>query len=93
MRERRFLGELESLDVVYERDSKQRLEPPLHPKAAVFDHILLLARGIIYREAKERRRSHVLKEFERRVIEIERSIAGCKSLGEQQLAANRGVGA
>jgi hypothetical protein len=91
MRERRLLESFLPIGEVMEEARRKRLGPPLDPRAAAYSHALLLARGVIYRETIARRRPHVLRAFEERIAQIERSVSNCKTLGDQLVELERAL--
>jgi hypothetical protein len=91
MRDQSTLEPFQPLGEVFEKARKERLGPPVDPRAAAYSHALLLARGIIYRETIARRRPHVLRAFEERIEQIERSVSNCKTLGNQLVELERAL--
>lgn len=76
--------DLPPIDEIIEEARRQRAGPPQDSRAMAYQPVLVLARGMLSQEIKDKkRRAPVLKEFDERVAKIEKQLKACKTFGDQ----------
>ena len=84
--------DMPSLSAIIEEARRQREGPPIDPRAAAYEHVLLIARSMLWREAPRRKRNEVIEEFDKRAARFEEALDGHESLGSQLAALERAIG-
>ncbi len=83
--------DMPSLSAIIEEARRQREGPPVDPRVAAYEHVLLIARSLLWREAAKRKRNEVVEEFNKRVEQFEKALEGHESLGLQLVALERAI--